>query len=163
MVDTFTTGNFGHRQSGSNMDLWHGLAKALEEVEQCMRLRVGKVKGHLEAEHVALGLVSLEDFLGNALADALADNAADRVQLPEHVTMAIQLQDSMMRQNPEGEYDLEFESSLKAVISEPVKNSLSSTSLHGLASSLVGLIPGVSTPLESESLRAFTRISTAWS
>ncbi|CAE8611672.1 unnamed protein product [Polarella glacialis] len=70
----------GWRESGwrgvCNADLWQRLDDALRA--RTASFRTTKVRGHSNMRHVKLGLVALEDMIGNNAADALATQGADR-------------------------------------------------------------------------------------
>ena len=69
---------------GCNGDLW--IRFAALHVEREATMRFSWIKSHQTGKMVLSGRFSTRDTHGNILADAFADNAAERAQLPEGIT-----------------------------------------------------------------------------
>ena len=60
-----------------NGDLWQVIAQFVP-IKGASSIAVKWVKGHTDSIHIAAGIISFEDHLGNSIADQLADDGVDK-------------------------------------------------------------------------------------
>ncbi len=77
----------GATRNAANYDLWCRLWKAKENRKADLHIKW--TKAHGKAEHLDQGLITHEDLVGNAAADALAGLAADRAQVSLNDSAAV--------------------------------------------------------------------------
>jgi len=79
LVDGFSAKRY-LAPDGANADLWHAIGQELNNRQQ--EVEVIKVDAHLSQDMVVQGLVDIEDFHGNLMADALAAIGAGIHEVP---------------------------------------------------------------------------------
>ena len=83
-VDKYNKGCGLQDPFGVHGDLWYELRQVIDQRKaQGYSTEVGKVKAHLEEQHVLEGTIKLADYAGNTYADQLAGWAAGKAAVPE--------------------------------------------------------------------------------